>query len=115
MISGLANSAKGYDFTEHRFIVILFLIVKFIYSIEKTAFQKEKSHTESVLQISKKFTFRLWDTPTNMKKEQETQNNSISCSNSFKQSNINGSEIVASYISKYKNLFLCKFKTVFYI
>lgn len=115
MISGLANSAKSYNFTEHRFIVILFLIVKFIYSIEKTAFQKEKSHTESVLQISKKFTFRLWDTPTNMKKEQETQNNSISCSNSFKQSNINGSEIVASYISKYKNLFLCKFKTVFYI
>jgi hypothetical protein len=45
MISGLANSAKSYNFTEHRFIVILFLIVKFIYSIEKNGILKrEKSH-----------------------------------------------------------------------
>ena len=45
MIYGLANSAKSYNITEHRFIVILFLIVKFIYSIEKNGILKrEKSH-----------------------------------------------------------------------
>ena len=40
--------------------VVLFLVVKFIYSTIKMTFQKRKSHAEGVLQISKKFAFGVW-------------------------------------------------------
>jgi len=40
--------------------VVLFLVVKFIYSTIKMIFQKRKSHAEGVLQISKKFAFGVW-------------------------------------------------------
>ncbi len=40
--------------------MILFSIVKFIYSTTKMIFQKRKSHAEGVLQISKKFAFGVW-------------------------------------------------------
>ncbi len=40
--------------------MILFSIVKFIYSTIKMIFQKRKSHAEGVLQISKKFAFGVW-------------------------------------------------------
>ena len=43
--------------------VVLFLVVKFIYSTIKMTFQKRKSHAEGVLQISKKFAFGVWGRP----------------------------------------------------
>ncbi len=43
--------------------MILFSIVKLIYSAIKMIFQKRKSHAEGVLQISKKFAFGVWGRP----------------------------------------------------